>query len=73
MNSVKYCLAKFARYVGVSVSHALAATVIGFASLASLLSLFMFDSGIMKLIGAIGFLILGYLVTLGLALLRGER
>jgi len=73
MNSVKSSLSKIARFVGIGTSHMLAATITGVASIAAFLSLFLFESGLIKLVGFIGFLLLGYLLTLGLALLRGER
>lgn len=73
MNSAKSSLSKLGRIAGWGASHFLEAMITGLCSIAAFLSLFMLEGGLMKSVGFIGFFILGYLVSLALALLRGER
>jgi len=54
-------------------SHFLEAMITGLCSIAAFLSLFLLEGGVMKTVGFVGFFVLGYLLSLGLGLLRGER
>ena len=68
MNLVK----KSAKFTGWIVSHALEALTTGITTLAAVFSLYLFNSLAMKLVGFVGFLLLGFLLSIVLAKLRGE-
>ncbi|QHM70376.1 hypothetical protein [Mixta intestinalis] len=69
---MKYAKFSVVKFFSWAVSHILEAVITGVCSFAALMSLFLFN-GFMKFIGFSGFFLLGYLLTLGLGLLRNER
>jgi len=74
MNSVKSSLTrKLTRYIGLGASHAVEAIVTGLCAILAFMSLFLMDGAIMKVVGFVGFFFAGYLITLAIAWLRGER
>lgn len=62
-----------AKYIGLATSHAFEALVTGICSILAFISLFLFDEVVMKAVGFVGFFVAGYLITLAIAWLRGER
>ncbi len=74
MNSEKSSLTrKLTKYIGLGASHALEAIVTGVCAIAAFMSLFLLDGAVMKAAGFVGFFVAGYLITLAIAWLRGER
>ncbi|MCP1440637.1 hypothetical protein J3D56_004073 [Erwinia persicina] len=73
MNSAKSSLSKLGKIASWGTSHFLEAMITGLCSIAAFLSLFLLEGGVMKTVGFVGFFVLGYLLSLGLGLLRGER
>ncbi|MFG1174493.1 hypothetical protein AAFN90_13065 [Erwiniaceae bacterium CAU 1747] len=63
---------KFAKFTGWIVAHVLEAMTTGITTLAAFFSLYLFNSLAMKLVGFFGFLLLGFLLSIVLAKLRGE-
>ncbi|MEL5347184.1 hypothetical protein PTR23_20920 [Serratia nevei] len=49
------------------------AIVTGVCAIAAFMSLFLLDGAVMKVVGFVGFFVGGYLITLAIAWLRGER
>ncbi|QDL30643.1 hypothetical protein EGO53_02035 [Serratia liquefaciens] len=59
--------------MGLGASHVLEAIVTGVCAIAAFMSLFLLDGAVMKVAGFVGFFVVGYLITLAIAWLRGER
>jgi len=74
MNSAKSSLIrKLNKYIRLGVSHTIEAIVTGLCAILAFMSLFLMDGAIMKAVGFVGFFVAGYLITLAIAWLRGER
>lgn len=74
MNSAKSSLTrKLTRYIGLGASHAVEAIITGLCAILAFMSLFLLDGAVMKAVGFVGFFVVGYLITLAIAWLRGER
>ncbi|MBH2800691.1 MULTISPECIES: hypothetical protein [Serratia] len=74
MNSAKSSLTKKPNnHIGLGASHVLESMVTGVCAIAAFMSPFLLDGLVMKVAGFVGFFIVGYLITLAIAWLHGER